>query len=1170
MIEKKVVKHEVADKVCAISLVLMLNVAKSLKPLPPITVSKRSTREPAKRPSPVPSALLDKPLPSPPIATVVKTSDESRSRSLVDAFEEPLQRRAPNSPERLEEWPTLYPRKPTSPERLRTMQDGELEILDQLMLSNRQSKALTVRSDRTGTESVDVRDDVSTGTVVHKNLTPSVNISEIAAEDAVQELEDLAADNAAVEELRCENKDAPEIPSGEAGQEAPAITNGTNADTMRIETPKFEPFKPFAEKLQKLSPLATNVSSMEKSSATKELPSIRHTRASALRASLVASRSADNSPTAVALDMDGPHPRPIRGTRIPSKTGSDSTPEASSQKEKVEAPFQNRNTLVKDTEDRRSGTGLAKAVTPAVRVFSDGAKALSSGRMSSSSPSSATLPRSSLPKPNFTQKGQSALDRPSLVNATANSSTGLRGKSLFQKKSAKKSIRDVFEPSPANKVSTVPSSVNAMTVSDCCSKGDRARGRSNLTTKSSVSSHVRSKLHNTQQPSIKRLSQANPEHGPTLKIYPSAERLLMGDVIADNEEAMSSNIEAQQSQIVDGAEDCSPTKSGIPDMKENASPTGRDAMKKKLQSVANRAEKRSNSKRVVHPPGAINPEASPCDRVNKFHRELDANDDRSQSSHNGHGDPRKPLPELPLTTMAVMNLQEDPFFEAKRTLNGEQSNDAEAALEDLSDIAIPGKEANWISPVSERRASLIRRSIATSMTSPLETFPEQAEIPAKASVNAGAVNDLPKNGSTSSSNRSSSSKGSSKSGLKTKLPPSPTKTKLPPSPSKRMSTASSVFPARKSSRAVVVDYTKTGSAKNSPAAPLFQHNPPKSYVDRQNRLGKGNGLQSIEKYAETDHQASSVSKRASVAELSSKSYSSVSRNVLKRLRNLVHKSKAGSETFRADRGRHNKDHATSGSSFAKPTISSAANTTKKLSERTSTSIANEDSPHLRGKDKKLPPRPTILPHGSGSPFPHVSDVHPVHRPQLHSATANAPILPRISRRKRTSSAPAKICKGTTDVFGSQSSTDSNGSPTKSGLRRALAAWPLPRDVDPLSAAGLRAAHQAQQDGTYTPRSAAEIDVQLGSCSTLAQELLAQARAPFCPAAEYRYLLRLAQVIVEALKLTRQANVAAEDAERAAFSARCAYDLCARNVGEVAAWAREWRSGLPQRSSAGSV
>lgn len=86
-----------------------------------LSASSKTHTPDSPRPSKLPtSSLANKPLPSPPIAQVT-TAYTEEPRSLIDASEKPLQRTSPKSPQTKEEWPVLFPQKPTSPEVIRRM-----------------------------------------------------------------------------------------------------------------------------------------------------------------------------------------------------------------------------------------------------------------------------------------------------------------------------------------------------------------------------------------------------------------------------------------------------------------------------------------------------------------------------------------------------------------------------------------------------------------------------------------------------------------------------------------------------------------------------------------------------------------------------------------------------------------------------------------------------------------------------------------------------------------------------------------------------------------------------------------------------------------------------------------------------------------------------------------
>lgn len=95
-----------------------------LSMLTPRQISAPLTSQLQKTPSPLTTrkpVLTDKPLPSPPIAHVTTVSPSKQSRSLLDASEKPLRRSPPGKPHQEEDWPVLIPEKSTTPESLQKM-----------------------------------------------------------------------------------------------------------------------------------------------------------------------------------------------------------------------------------------------------------------------------------------------------------------------------------------------------------------------------------------------------------------------------------------------------------------------------------------------------------------------------------------------------------------------------------------------------------------------------------------------------------------------------------------------------------------------------------------------------------------------------------------------------------------------------------------------------------------------------------------------------------------------------------------------------------------------------------------------------------------------------------------------------------------------------------------
>ncbi|KAL8657437.1 MAG: hypothetical protein Q9226_001909 [Calogaya cf. arnoldii] len=86
-----------------------------------LSTSSQSNMPDPPRPRLTPAtSFSDKPLPSPPVAQVMNIN-LGEPRSLIDASEKPLQRTSPKSPSKQEDWPVLFPEKPTTPGSIREL-----------------------------------------------------------------------------------------------------------------------------------------------------------------------------------------------------------------------------------------------------------------------------------------------------------------------------------------------------------------------------------------------------------------------------------------------------------------------------------------------------------------------------------------------------------------------------------------------------------------------------------------------------------------------------------------------------------------------------------------------------------------------------------------------------------------------------------------------------------------------------------------------------------------------------------------------------------------------------------------------------------------------------------------------------------------------------------------
>ena len=1052
---------------------------------------------PPSRPVTAPSPI-DKPLPSPPVLTVTTRSPSRQSRSLIDASEKPLQRRSPTDPERLEEWPVLDPRKHSPSPSLdgRSIKDGELAIIEQLRL-----KPVVSETDGRADEKVvgnrRSSSTSSTGTVLHNTDSVEANPS--------KEL------NGILDESTVEKAFPRPLPNGSA---SPGHEADTPEGQMRAPLPK-------------------------KRLVSTELPPIRQTRTSSLRASLAASRSAEHSPTAIALDRDGDYHRPIRGTRIPLKPTSEDRPSSIPQSRKGDANSKSTNGVVRSIDIAKSEPRVPGARSATAPSANDSVKRRSSVFDSTKpksplTPLSSTLPRSFLPTAASAKKAQNASSRHARASITPFNVAAFGSNSPRSRKQANRNSKSTLEISCLKPPSTQLAADGDLLSDHLTDPQDG--GHASIASGVNGSPKVRPSAESGCRFTVKRLSQANPDYGPTLKIHSSAERLIMGDEASSDDFKVTPSIDSDQ-QTPSSSETIvySAMATGRAQMMRSMSQLERDALRKKLHGVANSAEKRSITKK--EPVLADGDAEEHADRKNKFRRNSAQLRESGNATSNDRAEERKPLLEPLMTAVGGITLSEDPFIKEQLDPVGDGSGLATfegTGVRDFSDVAAPGKEAHWISPLPERRASLQRYSTASTSMSRSRSVPELPDAGNGWGENAA-------NGKPASDGPSVQSKGK-KVEASGALDSYTSASSSGTSPVKEHPIDSPIsFPARKSSRMMVPDYTKSGPSKSSPPAPSFQHNPPKEYVERQNRLGADNGMESIEKSAGTETQCPSMSKRDSVAEISAKSRGSVSRSIKKHVRGLFQKGNLVTGTFR-----HGQPAKTANCGFTKEPIGKSRQVNQ--------------SPRPKPRNKRPFSRPSILPEASA--LPRMSQIHPVHRPRIHAEINKASPMsgPRPLHRARISSEPGNMFRAAMNASG-------RNFPTRSGVagraRHTMpSAWPLPPGVDPLSPAGLAAARVAQQQGRYHPRGKNEIEGQLDGCSRTAQTLAAKARRPDCPTHERQMLLDMAAAIMHGLTLSRVASVAADDAEQAAFKARAAFDECAKNVDTVAQWARDYRRGTP--------
>lgn len=273
----------------------------------------------------------------------------------------------------------------------------------------------------------------------------------------------------------------------------------------------------------------------------------------------------------------------------------------------------------------------------------------------------------------------------------------------------------------------------------------------------------------------------------------------------------------------------------------------------------------------------------------------------------------------------------------------------------------------------------------------------------------------------------------------------------PEQPCPKNAPDSGSHPPRSSSRIAQPDFTKS---KNSPVSPLSADNgpptPPKDkpqdFVRRQNNLGslRGHGTSQLDL---SNHD----SKRDSTARESSKSQVSASKGSLSIIRGLFHKR------------------------------------------------SSENEP-LKSANKKSKPKSTVN-KNTGSPFPPISEVHPIHRPTFASIARSAASTPR----------PA----------------------TATGTHPGTPATPSP----------------------FSP-----LPSETSSSTHLAMELLDLSRKERS-SPKKENLLQLGSIMVEGITQARNAEKAMEEAKQAARRAEVAYALCKKCLKEVTMCVQGWKGAI---------
>ena len=384
---------------------------------------------------------------------------------------------------------------------------------------------------------------------------------------------------------------------------------------------------------------------------------------------------------------------------------------------------------------------------------------------------------------------------------------------------------------------------------------------------------------------------------------------------------------------------------------------------------------------------------------------------------------------------------DDPFFDAQSTLKQDQPEVGNSTVPNKNPTSDEEKltieEASWISPLVSKNHDLPSGKTGLAGDSPPTTLQTSLSSGSDASHKHSIV-------AAQAKEPAELEQIPSEGTLKTK---DHAEKPLPSTPERfRESKAftSSNFPPRSSSRTTPPDYTLGGSAKSSPTSPMEGGDPiSKDFLRRHNQLGASKGHAS----SEVDISRIAGSKRDSTARDSARSQSSISKGMLSNIRGLFHKRSSDNEV---------------------------------RSMRSS---------------KKYKPSSSIGP--SGSPFPPVSEIHPIHRPTLASSNRCVVKGPRPNQLNTNGNTPA------------------------------------------------------------TPSFMSPVPSEISATTTLAMQLLESVRTERSSPKKER-ALELGTIMVEAITQARDAEKAMEEAKQAARKAEVACALCNKAVGDVSRRVLEWR------------
>ena len=728
---------------------------------------------------------------------MVTTSPISETRGLIDASEKPLRRSPPGKPQHEEEWPVLFPEKPTTPGTLRKMTQQDY----------RDSHTASVQP---------ASDDKESYPALAKTqfMAPGTDHEQIGEGTFAQSIQrkPLATDD-------CSNTANPRAGKDIAGQGAPGAAKLGVQDVGDKK-------KTGSDGINLVHGSAGVPTALKKpEEETNDFVQTRQPTTSSLRPRLSAGhhvKDGSSPSTKIVASADPKHPksskehdgkstkstlRPSNERRVPAKFIAGSRPSF------THGPS-SRSTLRSDihTSSLSNGSCLPGRLAPAVLSHKQDDPSITSAFQEVQNSEEVDSRRSSIPVFRGTvstliDKTNDAIDAP-----------------LPRAKKVSKDEFDIFEDS----------------------------------------------VHSFNAPSkdgykVKRLSMTSPDHGPTLKISPSANRLIMG------EEANKENTPQLQT--------------------DGHSNLRRAVVTNELQKNSKGAHRTLTNLKQSRRPLSSQGLPDSTSRVGLLDSEV--REKKAKSAEVSHKIPMKHSEQTsrrlkpPVASRnQTSSSNDDPFFDVRSHLeavNGEMVA-TKSENQDLGNKAI--SEHDWISPMPQR----------TSLTSLSDSMPPNPELPPStdqehiSKLSRSGLSKSRAGGLISDSNKTSrydlENYGNETAPFMPSQPPLSTPEHLVQA---APDSHSDSYPPRSSSRAAVLDFTQDGSGIASTVSPSEAgKHLSKDFTTHQKKV-----VSSQELGSSPLNLAGQEFKRGSVAQESNKSHGSVSKKVFSNFRGLFHKRSSG-------------------------------------------------------------------------------------------------------------------------------------------------------------------------------------------------------------------------------------------------------------------------------------